>query len=75
MKKGSRAGLPSCCSGRCEPPARLFFLAFGLLGGQLGLTGTARARTNAKRAGWLVAIVIAGGFSLVPTFVLFNVIK
>lgn len=40
----------------------------------LGLTNTARARVNAKRAGWVVAAVIAGGFSLVPLFVLFGVI-
>jgi succinate dehydrogenase / fumarate reductase, cytochrome b subunit len=40
----------------------------------LGLTNTARSRANAKRAGWVVAVVIAGGFSLVPLFVLLGVI-
>lgn len=40
----------------------------------LGLTNGARSRTNAKRAGWVVAVVIAGGFSLVPLFVLLGVI-
>ncbi|CAI9405449.1 hypothetical protein HIDPHFAB_04385 [Nocardioides sp. T2.26MG-1] len=40
----------------------------------LGWTSTAAARTRAKIAGWVVAIVIAGGFSLVPLFVLFGVI-
>lgn len=40
----------------------------------LGLTGTARSRKNAKAAGWVLAIVIAGGFSLVPLAVLSGVI-
>lgn len=40
----------------------------------LGLTGTAAARKNAKLAGWVVAIVIAGGFSLVPLAVLTGII-
>ena len=40
----------------------------------LGWTSTAAARTRAKVAGWVVAIVIAGGFSLVPLFILFGVI-
>ena len=40
----------------------------------LGLTNNARARRNAKSLGWIVAIVIAGGFSLVPIFVLAGVI-
>lgn len=40
----------------------------------LGWTSSAAARTRAKVAGWVVAIVIAGGFSLVPLFVLFGVI-
>lgn len=40
----------------------------------LGLTGTAKARKNAKLAGWVVAIVIAGGFSLVPLAVLTGII-
>lgn len=41
----------------------------------LGLTGTAVARRRAKALGWVLAIVIAGGFSLVPLFVLFGVIQ
>jgi succinate dehydrogenase / fumarate reductase cytochrome b subunit len=41
----------------------------------LGLTNNARARRNAKVGGLLVAIVIAGGFSLVPIAVLFGVIS
>ena len=40
----------------------------------LGLTNNASARRNAKGLGWIVAIVIAGGFSLVPLFVVFGVI-
>ena len=40
----------------------------------LGLTNNARARRNAKGLGWIVAVVIAGGFSLVPLFVLAGVI-
>ena len=40
----------------------------------LGLTNTDRSRTNARRAGAVLAVVIAGGFSLVPLFVLFGVI-
>jgi succinate dehydrogenase / fumarate reductase cytochrome b subunit len=40
----------------------------------LGLTNNVRARRNAKGLGWIVAIVIAGGFSLVPLFVVFGVI-
>ena len=40
----------------------------------LGLTNNARSRRNAKAAGWIVAVVIAGGFSLVPIFVLAGVI-
>lgn len=40
----------------------------------LGLTNNARARRNAKSLGWIVAIVVAGGFSLVPIFVLAGVI-
>ncbi len=40
----------------------------------LGLTNTARSRARAKAAGWIVAVVVAGGFSLVPLFVLFGVI-
>lgn len=41
----------------------------------LGLTNSAAARTRAKALGVLVATVIAGGFSLVPIFVLAGVIK
>jgi len=40
----------------------------------LGLTNTAQARTRSKRAGLVVAVVIAGGFSLVPIFVIAGVI-
>ena len=40
----------------------------------LGLTNNAKARRNAKAIGWIVAVVIAGGFSLVPIFVLADVI-
>jgi succinate dehydrogenase / fumarate reductase cytochrome b subunit len=41
----------------------------------LGLTNNERARRNANVLGYLVATVIAGGFSLVPLFVLFGVIS
>ncbi len=40
----------------------------------LGWTGSAAARKRARTAGWVLAIVIAGGFSLVPIFVLLGVI-
>ena len=40
----------------------------------LGWTGTAAARQRAKTLGWVTAIVVAGGFSLVPIFVLAGVI-
>ena len=40
----------------------------------LGLTNNARARRNANAIGYLLATVIAGGFSLVPIFVLAGVI-
>ena len=40
----------------------------------LGLTNNARARRNAKSLGWILAVIIAGGFSLVPIFVLAGVI-
>jgi succinate dehydrogenase / fumarate reductase cytochrome b subunit len=40
----------------------------------LGLTGTARARTRAKRLAFTVALVVTVGFSLVPIFVLAGVI-
>jgi succinate dehydrogenase / fumarate reductase cytochrome b subunit len=41
----------------------------------LGLTNNVRARRNAKALGAIVAVVIAGGFSLVPIFVLAGVIS
>ncbi len=41
----------------------------------LGLTNNAKARRNAKAIGAIVAVVIAGGFSLVPIFVLAGVIN
>ncbi len=41
----------------------------------LGLTNNARARTNAKALGAITALVIAGGFSVVPIFVLAGVIS
>ena len=41
----------------------------------LGLTNNARARRNANGLGVLLAVVIAGGFSLVPIFILFGVIS
>ncbi len=40
----------------------------------LGLTNNAKARRNAKSLGLIIAVVIAGGFSLVPIFVLAGVI-
>lgn len=40
----------------------------------LGLTNSAVSRARARAAGWVLAIVIAGGFSLVPIFVLAGVI-
>ncbi len=40
----------------------------------LGLTNNTRARRNAKTLGWILAVVVAGGFSLVPIFVLAGVI-
>ncbi|WP_372727931.1 succinate dehydrogenase cytochrome b subunit [Nocardioides sp.] len=40
----------------------------------LGLTNNEKARRNAKVLGGIVAVVIAGGFSLVPIFVLAGVI-
>jgi succinate dehydrogenase / fumarate reductase cytochrome b subunit len=41
----------------------------------LGLTNNARARRNAKGIGVVLAVVVAGGFSLVPVFVLAGVIS
>ena len=51
MKKGSRSGLPSCGNGRREPPARLFLLALGLLGGRLlgGAVGADRLGGRGER--------------------------
>jgi succinate dehydrogenase / fumarate reductase cytochrome b subunit len=40
----------------------------------LGLTGNARARTRAKQVAFTLAVIISGGFSLVPIFVLAGVI-
>jgi succinate dehydrogenase / fumarate reductase, cytochrome b subunit len=41
----------------------------------LGLTNNARARTNAKGLGLILALIITIGFSLVPIFVLVGVIS
>ena len=41
----------------------------------LGFTSTTASRARAKAAGWIIAVVVAGGFSLVPLFVLFGVIE
>ncbi|HEY1134614.1 MAG TPA: succinate dehydrogenase cytochrome b subunit [Nocardioides sp.] len=41
----------------------------------LGFTNTASSRARAKQAGWLLAVVIAGGFSLVPLAVLVGIIE
>lgn len=41
----------------------------------LGWTNTAAARTRARAAGWVLAVVVAGGFSLVPIFTLLGVIS
>lgn len=40
----------------------------------LGLTGSVRTRVLAKRSAFGLAVLISGGFSLVPLFVLFDVI-
>lgn len=40
----------------------------------LGLTNGVRARRNAKTLGWILAVLVAGGFSIVPIFVLAGVI-
>ena len=40
----------------------------------LGFTNSAASRARARVAGWVLAIVIAGGFALVPLSVLFGVI-
>ncbi len=41
----------------------------------LGLTNNERARRNFKIGGLLLAVVVAGGFSLVPIFTAFGVIS
>jgi succinate dehydrogenase / fumarate reductase, cytochrome b subunit len=41
----------------------------------LGLTGTERARSLAKQVSFVLAVVIAGGFSLVPIAVLVGIIE
>jgi succinate dehydrogenase / fumarate reductase cytochrome b subunit len=41
----------------------------------LGLTNNVRSRTLAKRFGFVIAVIIAGGFSLVPLAVLVGVIS
>lgn len=41
----------------------------------LGFTTDAVARRRAKAAGWVVAIVVAGGFSLIPLSVVFGLIN
>ena len=41
----------------------------------LGFTNTATSRARARAAGWVVAIVVAGGFSLVPLSVLVGIIE
>lgn len=40
----------------------------------LGWTNSATSRARARAAGWVIAIVVAGGFSLVPLFTVFGVI-
>ena len=40
----------------------------------LGLTNSARARRNWKTLGWVLAVLVAGGFSIVPIFILAGVI-
>jgi succinate dehydrogenase / fumarate reductase cytochrome b subunit len=40
-----------------------------------GLTSSASARHRAKTLGWILAVLVAGGFSLVPIFVLAGVIN
>lgn len=40
----------------------------------LGLTGTARARARAKRLGVVIAVLVAGGFALVPLSVLVGIV-
>lgn len=40
----------------------------------LGLTGNARARARAKTLGWVVAVVIAGGFAIGPLSIAFGLV-
>lgn len=40
----------------------------------LGLTNTARSRARAKQLGWVLAVVIAGGFALVPLSILVGIV-
>jgi succinate dehydrogenase / fumarate reductase cytochrome b subunit len=40
----------------------------------LGMTNSARSRTRAKQLGWVVAVVIAGGFALVPLSILVGIV-
>lgn len=41
----------------------------------LGLTNSAVSRARARATGWVIAIVVAGGFSLVPLSVLVGIIE
>lgn len=41
----------------------------------LGLTNTVASRQRARLAGWVLAVVVAGGFSLVPLGVLVGIIE
>ena len=41
----------------------------------LGLTNSAEARTRWNRAGYATALVIAGGFALVPLSILFGIVE
>ena len=63
----------------------IYLVAMAMLGAHLhhgiwssaqtmGLTNSARSRTASKQVGFVLAVIIAGGFSLVPLFVLAGVI-
>ena len=41
----------------------------------LGVTNSARSRRTAKQVAFTLAVIIAGGFSLVPLFIAVGVIK
>ena len=41
----------------------------------LGLTNTAASRARAKAAGWVIAVIVAGGFALVPLSVVLGIIE